>query len=415
MLRHGAASTILSELPTVLSALPPPPSWASSLTSVAVTGTNGKTTTTTWLAALLGLLAAPVARVTTLGCFLDDVRLEVAPGYPGFSATMQRAHREGARYAALELTSEALSLGFAKAWPCQLGVFTNLSLDHADAHGTPEHYLASKAQLFMALPPGGTAVLNGCDQNAELLTETIADGVNLRTFGVASRGKPWATLDLTASDVELSLDGSRARLTGSAKFPALPAEISLRAVGEIFVENALAALAAALAVGVPPAAALERLSQLEPPPGRFQIVRRSPDVVVDYAHTPDALERTLATARRLCRGSLTVVFGAGGERDRSKRPLLGAAARMADRVLLTSDNPRGESPDQIADEVSVGLGSHPALTRELDRARAIRAALAGAGPDDLVLIAGKGHELTQEIAGSKLPFSDVAIVREGTV
>lgn len=395
------------------SALPAPPAWARALTSVGVTGTNGKTTTTSWLAALLGLLAAPVARVTTLGCFSDEARLDVPGGYPGFLATMQRVHQQGGRYAALELTSEALSLGFAKAWPCQLAVFTNLSLDHTDAHGTPEHYLASKAQLFMALPRGGTAVLNGRDPNAALLSEVVADGVDVRSFGVASRGEAWTSLDLSASDAELSLDGTRARLSGSGRFPPLPSEISLRGVGEVFLENALAALGAALVLGVPVAAALERLALLEPPPGRFQVVRRAPDVVVDYAHSPDALTRTLATARRLCRGSLFLVFGAGGERDRSKRPFLGAAARAADRILLTSDNPRREPPERIADEVAAGIGSHPGLSREPDRERAIQTALAAAGPSDFVLIAGKGHELSQEIAGHKLPFSDVAIVRGG--
>ncbi len=390
-------------------ALPPPPAWASKLVTVGVTGTNGKTSTTSMLANLLGLLARPVARVTTLGCFLDDQRLEVAAHYPGFLATMQQCFSAGGRYAALELTSEALRLGFAKAWPCRVGVFTNLSLDHSDAHGSPEDYLASKAQLFMTLVPGGTAVLNGCDENAALLGEVIDPKVDIIRYGVASRGAAWAKLDLAAEELALDFDGTRARLLPSARFPELPAELRLQAIGEIFVENALAALGAALALGVSADRAVRLLQDVAPPPGRFQVLRRNPAVVVDYAHTPDALARTLQTARRLCPGSLTVVFGAGGDRDKSKRPLLGAAASAADHIVLTSDNPRSESPLQIIDEVFAGIGPHACVTREVDRAAAIRRAVDAATDHDLVLIAGKGHELTQEIAGHKLPFSDAAI------
>ncbi len=389
---------------------PAAPAWASSLVSVGVTGTNGKTTTTTYVAALLGLLQRPVARVTTLGCFLDDEQLQVPEHYAGFLETLRRCRAAGGRYAALELTSEALSLGFARAWPCAVAAFTNLSLDHSDAHGSPEHYLASKAQLFMALPPDGAAVLNGRDANAALLREVLADSVDVLRYGVASRGAAWGELDLSASAVSVSVDGTRAELHPSPRFPELPSELRLRAVGEIYVENALAALGSALLLGVPAAAATALLAHVDPPAGRFQVVRREPDVVVDYAHTPDALERTLATARHLCRGSLTVVLGAGGDRDRAKRPLLGAAARVADRVVLTSDNPRRESAARIADEIAEGLGAHPHVTRELDRALAIQLAVSEAGERDLVLVAGKGHEGTQETNGVKVPFSDVAVV-----
>ncbi len=389
-------------------AFPAPPAWSSSLVTAGITGTNGKTSTTAMLASLLGLLTKPVARVTTLGCFLDEEALQVPDRYPGFLSTMQRCVSAGGRYAALELTSEALRLGFAQAWPCRVGVFTNLSLDHSDAHGSPEDYLASKAQLFMSLPPGGVAVLNGCDQNAALISEVTAPDVTIIRYGVASRGEPWNELDLTAKDIELGVDGTRARLVGSARFPELPTELRLQAVGEIFVENALAALAAALALGVPAERAVRLLQDVAPPPGRFQIVGREPTVVVDYAHTPDALARTLATARRLCTGALTVVFGAGGDRDTSKRPLMGAAARSADHIVLTSDNPRREPPLQIIDAVLAGIGPHASVTREVDRAAAIRSAVDSAGADDWVLIAGKGHEQTQEIADRKLPFSDAA-------
>lgn len=391
---------------------PPPPPWAESLLSVGVTGTNGKTTTTSFIAGLLSLVARPVARVTTLGCFLDEERLEVPAHYEGFLQTLERCLRAGGRYAALELTSEALALGFAKAWPCHIGVFTNLSHDHSDAHGSVEHYLASKAQLFMALPPGGTAVLNARDEAAPLLHEVLGPKVDVISYGVTSRGPAWVSPDLAAEQIELSFSGTRATLAPSLRFPELPRQLELQAIGEIFVENALAALGAAAAAAVPLPLAVARLAELAPPPGRFQLVRERPYVVIDYAHTPDALTRTLATARALCRGEVTLVFGAGGDRDRAKRPLLGAAARAADHLVLTSDNPRSEDPIAIMNEVAAGVGDHLDLVREPDRELAIRLAIGRALPDDLVLIAGKGHELTQEAHGVRVPFSDVAIVMQ---
>jgi UDP-N-acetylmuramoyl-L-alanyl-D-glutamate--2,6-diaminopimelate ligase len=389
-----------------------PPEWARSLTSVGVTGTNGKTSTTTMVAALLGELSRPVARATTLGNFLDDERVEGPPHYAGFEVMMQRCSAAGGRDAALELTSEALALGFAKAWPCQVGAFTNLTLDHSDAHGSPEHYLASKAQLFMSLPPDGAAVLNAHDENAELLLDVLAPGVKVVRYGLESRGKPWASAELSAERVVLSWQGTTAQLRPSARFPELNGRIELKAIGEIFVENALAALGCALSLGVPTARALRVLAAWSPPAGRFQVVRRQPYVVVDYAHTPDALERTLSAARALCQGTLSVVFGAGGDRDRAKRPLLGAAARAADKIVLTSDNPRRESPGRIAAQIAAGLRGHSSVRCELDRARAIQLALREAEPGDVVVIAGKGHEQTQVLGDQILPLSDVAIVEQ---
>lgn len=391
---------------------PEPPEWAEQLCTVGVTGTNGKTSTTGMVAALLGLVARPVARATTLGYFLDDEQLRVPGHYAGFLETMQRCLAAGGRYAALELTSEALAMGFAKAWPCRVGAFTNLSLDHSDAHGSAEHYLASKAQLFMRLPVGGSAVLNGCDENAPLLQEVLREGVGVLRYGVATRGRAWAALDLEAEAIVPSFDGTIATLRPSSTYPELPSRLELRAIGEVFVENALAALGCALVAGVPAELAVSLLAALPPPPGRFQVVRRSPHVVVDYAHTPDALMRTLTTARRLCRGTLTVVFGAGGDRDKAKRPLMGAAACVADHIVLTSDNPRNEAPSVIMDQIAAGMTASAHVTREQDRGRAIQIAIASAAADDLVLIAGKGHELTQQFAGHTAVFSDLAIAQQ---
>jgi len=390
---------------------PAPPPWAEDLFSVGVTGTNGKTSTTAMVAALLAELARPVVRVTTVGSFLDDERLELAGHYAGFLEATRRCLEAGGEYAAIECTSESLALGFAKSWPFRIAAFTNLTLDHSDAHGSPEHYLASKAQLFMSLRAGGCAVLNACDAAAQLLTEVVPSGVEIVTYGMSSRGEAWAPPDLTAHASELSYRGTHATLAPSHRFPGLPGRLEIRAIGEIFMENALAALGVALAAGVPATAAVAVLARVPPPPGRFQVVHERPWVVVDYAHTPDALARTLSTARALGHARLHLVFGAGGERDRAKRPLLGVAARAADHVTLTSDNPRGEDPNAIMDAIAIGLGDHPAVERETDRARAIEQAIRRAAPDDLVLIAGKGHEQSQEAAGVRQPFSDEAIVR----
>ena len=341
----------------------------------------------------------------------DEQQLDVPTHYEGFLETMRRCIAAGGAYAAVEFTSEALALGFAKAWPCRVAVCTNLSQDHANAHGSMEHYLASKAQLFMALQPGGVAVLNARDASAKLLCEVVPAGVEILYYGVPARGDSWTAADLAAHSARPSFQGTTFELEPSRRFPDLPTALHIRAIGEIFVENAMAALGAALAAGVPMATATAALAQVAPPVGRFQVVHEHPYVVIDYAHTPDALQRTLKTARQICTGRLTVVFGAGGERDRVKRPLLGAAARSADRVVLTSDNPRREDPLAIMAEIAQGLDGHGSVLRETRRERAIQLALRDAGRDDLVLIAGKGHERTQETEGVQLPFADEAIVR----
>jgi UDP-N-acetylmuramoyl-L-alanyl-D-glutamate--2,6-diaminopimelate ligase len=382
------------------------PSWAHDLFTVGVTGTNGKTSTTTMIAAALGPAARPVASSTTLGFFLDGRALDVPPHHDGFIQTMRRCLDAGGRYAAVEFTSEALALGAARAWPCRVGVFTNLSHDHRDAHGTTEHYLASKAQLFMALPACGAAVLNGCDPAAELIAQVLPAGVDLIRYGVGSRGAPWGKLDLDATRVQVTWAGTRIELEASRRFEGTPASIEISAIGEVFAENALAALGAAVVAGVPVAAVAEALSRWVPPPGRFELVAVRPHVVIDYAHSPDALARTLATAKSLCEGRLTVVFGAGGDRDRQKRPLLGAAAAVADRIVLTSDNPRSEDPSQIAREIRAGIDAHPAIDEELDRARAIELSIREAAPADVIVVAGKGHETEQIGRGERRRFSD---------
>lgn len=392
---------------------PPPPAWAKALRTVGVTGTNGKTTTTTWVAAALGSSGAPVVRVTTVGIFLRknkrETKIEVPQTHDGFLAALDRARKSGVRSAAIEYTSEALARGFVRAWPVEVAAFTNLTHDHLDAHGSPEHYLASKAQLFVSLPPSGAAVLNGCDDACALIAEVIPKGVRVLRYGVRSRGVPHAALDVEATSITPTWGGTEMTIASSEL--ALPSSIRVRAIGEIFAENALASLLASIAFGIDANDAARAIAEAEPPPGRFEVVAERPWIVVDYAHSPDALARTLATARRLCTGALTVVFGAGGNRDREKRKPMGEAARVADRVLLTSDNPRTEDPKDIAAAIANGLENHGGMEIELDRSKAIERAVREAKSDDVVLVAGKGHETEQKIGDVVRPFSDVDVAR----
>lgn len=393
--------------------VPSPPAWHAKLRTVGVTGTNGKSTTTTWLSAALRMRGKPVARATTLGFFIDDELIDIEPNYAGFLVGMKRALDAGAEVAAIELTSESLAQGFARAWPCAVGVFTNLTHDHLDAHQSAEHYLASKAQLFVSLAPGSHAVLNASDPVYSLLSEVLPSGVHRHAYGGCSRGEPHGTPDLVA--VSTSLDWEGTTITCSVRDPGsgLPTELRVRAIGDIHAENALAALLGAVAMGIDPESAARAIGHASPPPGRFEVVHQRPYVVVDYAHNPDAIRRVVDSARRLAdleKGArVFVVFGAGGTRDRDKRVPMGQAARRADRVVLTTDNARAEDPRAIASAIADGLRGHPSVRTILDRQEAIRTVIAEAAERDIVLILGKGHESDQLVGDTKRPFSDAGV------
>jgi UDP-N-acetylmuramoyl-L-alanyl-D-glutamate--2,6-diaminopimelate ligase len=377
-----------------------------------VTGTNGKTSTTRFIAAGLGAMKRPVASVTTVGAFLDDEPLDVPMTHGGMVEAVARARGQGGRYAVLEVTSEVLALGFARTWPFCAAVFTNLTHDHLDRHESPEHYFASKAQLFNALPAeGALAVVNGCDEASELLLEVTPAGARRLAYGVPGRGEAVLPLVARAEHVDVTLEGTAADVELGDALGGGSVRLATRAVGEIFLENALAAFVTCLALGAERDALLRRLAEASPPPGRFELVGREPTVVVDYAHTPDALERTVATARAVTRGKVSVVFGAGGDRDPNKRPAMGAAVARADRVLLTSDNPRGEDPGVIARAIAEGIPAGVDVVTELERGEAIRRAVLEAASQDLVVIAGKGHEGTQTFGSVVRPFSDVDAAR----
>lgn len=370
------------------------------LRTLAVTGTNGKTTSVSMIYEAIRAAGEVPARLTTLGAWVDDEKIVGADKTQEFLACVETAIERGVRSLALEVTSKALAQGLAKRWPAHVAVFTNLSRDHLDMHESPEAYLAAKAQLFIHVAPGGTVVLNADDPSSELIASVVPDHARIVRFGSGG--------DLEAEDVVVDRDGTRFRLGDDA--------IALKLYGAVHVANALGALLALEAAGYSRDQVRTGIEGFVGVRGRFEVVAREPFVVVDYAHTPDGLRGTLETARAIAtssKGRVHVVFGCGGRRDRGKRPQMGAVAdAMSDRVVLTSDNPRDESPGAIAEDVRAGLEPSVPWVEELDRRRAIEVALADARADDVVVIAGKGHETEQELDGRTVPFDDAAVVRE---
>jgi UDP-N-acetylmuramoyl-L-alanyl-D-glutamate--2,6-diaminopimelate ligase len=372
------------------------------LRTVGVTGTNGKTTTTSMVAAIVAAAGEPAARVTTLGAWVDGERVTGADLVDEFLLAVERAVDRGVKTIAVEMTSKALAAGVARKWRPDVGIVTNVTRDHLDHHGTPEAYLAAKAQIVIGLAPGSTAVLNADDPAVALIAELVPEGITTLQF---SQRDP--NCALVAKRIEVSATGTRIELAGI-----VDGTLELSVVGAVHAHNAMAAALAAHALGYGTDAIRRGLAAFTGVPGRFEVVARDPLVVVDYAHTPDGLTGTLATARALA-PRVICVFGCGGNRDRGKRPEMGAIADgAADVVILTSDNPRHEDPHAIAAEILAGVPvRHAEWIVELDRARAIERAISIARPTDIVVIAGKGHEQVQEIGGAVLPFCDADVAR----
>jgi len=374
-----------------------------------VTGTNGKTTCSQWLAALLASAGARAAVLGTLGGgfpgALEPVE-NTTPDALEVHRLLARFRSAGARAVAMEVSSHGLAQGRVNGVAFACALFTNLTHDHLDYHGSMRAYGEAKARLFET-PGLGAAVLNLDDPfGAELAGRAAERGARVLGFGFAARG---------GSDEFLlgtELGGGALRIA----FGGAEATVTIPHPGRHSASNALGVLGCLLAHGVPFGEGVRLLEALPPVPGRLQRLGGEgvPLVVVDYAHTPDALEQVLRALRPLATargGRLVVVFGAGGGRDSAKRPRMGAvAARLADRVLLTSDNPRGEDPAAIIEQIRAGAGAACAV--EPDRAAAIAAAIADADTADVVLLAGKGHETYQEIAGRRLAFSDATAAAE---
>ncbi len=404
----------LAALPRPVAAYAP---FAEDMVTVGVTGTNGKTSTTLLLVSMLRAAGLPTCFETTLGGGTRPDAPESTEQKP-FVERARAAHAEGVRHLAVEVTSEALARGWSKRWRFDLGIFTNLSRDHLDAHGSFEHYLASKAQLFVHLGPGRTAVLNAADPSSRLLDQVIPVDVQRRFYAVPARGAALFPTDLAVQELEVRPDGTHARLAPSALAEQLGGTLDIALIGQVFVENALAAALAALALGLPASAVRQGSSDLGRVPGRFEVIARMPLVAIDYAHTPDALSRTLTTARELAKaaghGRVIAVFGAGGNRDHLKRKPMGeAVGKLADYAIITNDNPRDEDPRAIAQALHAGCrrGGRAHARIVLDRRQAIRQAIESARPHDVVVICGKGHEAGQAAKGVIEPFDDAATVR----
>ena len=391
------------------------------LRTVAVTGTNGKTTTTSMLATIAAAAGEVPASVTTLGMRVGGRQMADDKTFDSFLRTAAEAVRTGARPFAIEVTSRALASGFAKKWPAEIAVLTNLSRDHLDRHGTPEAYLAAKAQLFLALPPGGAAILNGNDPASALVAELLDPSIRRLFFrgplatGRRDDGAPLGGVnDLVANEVTVSRQGTRLSLAHGDLARALDHRLDLRVIGHVHAENALAAALAAHALGIAPGAIAAGLASFAGVDGRFQIVAEHPLVVVDFAHTPDALRAVLRTCRSIAGpGEVICVFGCGGDRDTGKRAPMGAVADdLADRIFVTNDNPRSEDPMAIAAAICANMARSQSRTVQLDRGTAIAEAIASAGPADVVLIAGRGHEREQIVGAAAIPFSDAEAAAE---
>ena len=384
---------------------------------VGITGTNGKTTTSFVLASIFEAAGFPCGRIGTVGHFAG--RKEVAaerttPEAPELQAMLRDMVAHGCGACVMEVSSHALALKRADAVRFAAAVFTNLTRDHLDFHRSMDEYFAAKRRLFELLPENGVAVVNLDDPRGVELARLLARPV---TYAID------AEADIAPTAIGSTLDGQ----TLEVRTPRGPLHLRSRLVGRANTYNILAAAATAVALQLPFDAIERGIAELASVPGRFQLVSDVRDdvrVVVDYAHTDDALKNLLETARPLAPGRLVTVFGCGGDRDATKRPLMGAvAARLSDVVIVTSDNPRGEDPVQIIEQVKRGIvspderapkgrgGREIRLLTIVDRKEAIERAVREAAAGDLILIAGKGHEKYQVIGDRSLPFDDVDVAR----
>lgn len=383
-----------------------------SLLLVGVTGTNGKTTTTHLIAHLLRANGFRTGTIGTLGAVLDGVGevpiSHTTPEAPDIQRVLYTAVQHGVTAVVMEVSSHALHQHRTLGLEFDLAVFTNLTQDHLDYHQTMEEYAESKRRLFVKYPQRSKkrfqAVFNLDDAIGRRWYE---ESIYTRWgYGVSS-----TDASLRALDVHLLPDVVQMRVAT----PAGEREVHVPLGGAFQVYNILAALTASFAVSLPPEVTFEALGKVPQVPGRFEVIpnRRGITVVVDYAHTPDGLENLLRSARALQPRRLITVFGCGGNRDRSKRPKMGAiAAQLADLCIITSDNPRNEPPEAIIEEILQGIRRREVVLVEQDRRKAIALAVQHAQPGDMVVIAGKGHETVQIIGENRIPFDDRQVVRE---
>ncbi len=371
-----------------------------------VTGTNGKTSCSQWVAAALGAHGAKTAVIGTLGAGFPGALAEAGNTTPDaleVHRLMKQFLVQGARGVAMEVSSHGLAQGRVNGVAFDCALFTNLSHDHLDYHGSMEAYAEAKAKLFDT--PGLAAAVLNLDDVVGVRFAQRLENRGVRVIGYSLSGLRNGHEFVAATRVgpgAMEIESSWGH-----------AAVTVRQLGRFNLANALGVLGCLLAYGVAFERATSLLSQLPAVPGRMEQVGERPLAVIDYAHTPDALEKVLQALRPVAAergGRLVAVFGAGGDRDATKRPLMGAVvARHADRIVVTSDNPRSEDPLKIISQIEAGIDKPHQV--EPDRMTAIVLALEQAAADDVVLIAGKGHENYQEIAGTRLPFSDAAAAR----
>ena len=379
-----------------------------------ITGTNGKTTTSYLLAGIFEEAGVKCGRLGTIGYRVGAREIDAArttPEAPEIQHMLREMVAQGCGACVMEVSSHALALRRVDSLRFAAGIFTNLTRDHLDFHGDMESYFQAKRRLFELLPEGAVGIINVDDPRGADFAKAARRPV---TYAIESAA------DVRSGPLSFSLAG----LSFDVRTPRGTLHARSRLVGRPNAYNILAAAAAGMALDLPFSAIEAGIAAVEHVPGRFQIVSQPRDearVVVDYAHTDDALKNLLETARPLTSGRVITVFGCGGDRDRTKRPLMGAvAARLSDLVIVTSDNPRSEDPERIIDEIRRGIvmpadrlapkgrTGTPSLAI-VDRQEAIERAIRDAKPGDLVLIAGKGHEKYQVIGDRTLPFDDVEV------
>ncbi len=377
-------------------------------TTVAVTGTNGKTSTVELTRQLWRLAGHVAASIGTLGVTTADEQVTTGlttPDVVTFLANMAGLAREGITHAAFEASSHGLDQYRTEGLPVAAAAFTNLSRDHLDYHGTMEAYFDAKLRLFReVVSADGTAVVWADDLPWSDKVIAAARTAGLKPMTVGEMGQDLRLLSRTPTQLGQTLEIEAAGREHTVMLPL---------IGAYQAANALVAAGLVIATGGEVAATLANLARVQPVRGRLEravITRAGAPVYVDYAHTPDALGAAIAALRPHTAGRLILVFGAGGDRDRGKRPLMGAVAvRDADHVIVTDDNPRGEDAADIRAEIMAGAEGAMEIG---DRRAAIRTAILGAGPQDVILVAGKGHEQGQIVGDRVLPFDDVAVARE---
>lgn len=382
---------------------------------IGITGTNGKTTTTHLIRSILIEAGYKVGLIGTIHTLIGEKSLPVkntTPDVIELQSTLAAMVGEGVEYVVMEVSSHALELGRVAGCEFDVAVFTNLTRDHLDFHHTFENYALAKAKLFSmlgaadSLKEGKTAIVNADDSAAQVMLDKCS--CKTITYGISNKA------DLVALDVEIKADG--ASFAAQSAHGNLP--LCLKITGMFNVYNVLAAIGVALAENISPVIIKKTLESFDSVPGRFELVDAGQpfSVIVDYAHTPDGLENILKTAKQFAEGNIIVVFGCGGDRDRTKRPIMGRlAVEYGNIVIATSDNPRTEDPETILKDIEVGI--YQALTNDkkydmiVDRYEAIKRAISLAEPRDIVIIAGKGHETYQILKDKTIPFDDREVAR----